>query len=143
MNLETQLDDRIEKIDIDSNLIKNSLNLAKRDIDTAKSLLLDSNFDWAYAISYNGMLQAARALMFYSGYRPKGSEQHLTVIEYIKFNFSDKFTESELFLLNKSRKKRHLIVYEMVDLVSEQEAENSICLAKKFISKVENIIKLK
>ena len=50
--------------------------LARRDIDTARTLL-STDCDWAYNIAYNAVLQAGRALMFAKGYRPDGANQHI------------------------------------------------------------------
>lgn len=43
--------------------VRDRLNLAKRDIVTARKLL-GSDSDWAFSIAYNALLQAARAFMF-------------------------------------------------------------------------------
>ena len=41
--------------------VENSLNLAKRDFLTANKMLTDENYDWAFNIAYNSMLQSIRA----------------------------------------------------------------------------------
>ena len=53
--------------------ISDRIGLARRDVDTARTL---SNSDWVYNIAYNAMLQAARALMFAEGYRTAGGGCH-------------------------------------------------------------------
>jgi len=55
--------------------------MAKRDLSTANRNLEEAP-DWAYSIAYNAILQAGRALMFFGGYRPRGGEQHATVVEF-------------------------------------------------------------
>ena len=61
----------IKRLPMDIKKIEDSLNLAKRDVNVARSVL-NENCDWAFSIAYNAMLQAVRALMFSKGYRPKG-----------------------------------------------------------------------
>jgi len=57
------------------------LQVAARDLATAEKILPD-DLDWTFNIVYNAMLQAARALMLYKGFRPRGPEQHRTVVPF-------------------------------------------------------------
>jgi len=140
MNSESKSNDYWEEIIIDKSLITKAILHAEKDLETAKRVLKSNDFDWCYSITYNSMLQAGRSLMFASGIRPKGEGKHLAVIEFIKYKYNKEF-EDVLFLFNKMRKKRHLIVYEEVDIVSKEEAENGIKNAELFINKVKSIIK--
>jgi len=128
-----------EKIETNKKLVENSLSIAKRDLKTAKNMFEDENYDWCLSVSYNAMLQAGRALMFLQGYRPKGKYKHLAVIEFVKTKFRRKFSNDLLFVFNKTRKKRHLAIYEQVEIVSEEEAKNALDWANKFV--VESILK--
>jgi len=130
-----------EKIEVDKGLVKKSLSLAGRDIKTAKNVFEDKDYDWCLAIAYNAMLQAGRALMFAEGYRPKGQYKHVAVIEFAQSRFSKDFAEKMLFVFNKTRKKRHLVVYEQVDVVSEEEARNVLTWAERFVNKTKEILK--
>ena len=64
-NLERQ--GYIKKLPISKRKVENSINLTKRDIKTAK-IILNRDYDWAFSIAYNAMLQTLRALMFSKGY---------------------------------------------------------------------------
>jgi len=130
-----------EKIEANKNLVKNSLSLAERDIKTAKNIFVDKDYDWCLAIAYNAMLQAGRALMFSKGFRPKGEYKHVAVIEFVKSRFSNDFAEKMLFVFNKTRKKRHIAVYEQVDIVSKDEASNLLNYAEEFVKKSKDILK--
>src|SRR4030066_967122 len=68
---------RIKPHRANQNEIKQLLQLALRDLSTATRNLEEAP-DWAYSIAYNSILQAARALMYFDGYRPRGGEQHAT-----------------------------------------------------------------
>ena len=132
-----------EKIEVNKEVIENSLNLAKRDLSTAEKILKDNSFDWCLSIAYNAMLQAGRALMFSKGFRPKGKYKHVAVVEFVKAKFGKDFEEQTLFVFNKIRKKRHIAVYEQIDIISREEAEHAIVQARKFIKKTKEILKKK
>ena len=143
MNSERLSDDMWEKITINKELVKNALSLAKRDLKTARNVFNDKDYDWALSIAYNAMLQAGRALMFSRGYRPKGQYKHVAVIKFIESKFDKEFTSQVLFIFNKMRKKRHIAVYEQVNITSKEEAENAINWSEKLVNKVEKILKNK
>ena len=71
---------QIEKIRIERKQIVSNLKRARKDLITAKANL-DIDEEWTYTIAYHAMLRAGRALMFAKGYRPKGKDQHKTVVE--------------------------------------------------------------
>ena len=139
MNSEKQ-SDKWEKIGIDQNLVKNALHLAERDLKTASNVFGDKDYDWAFSIAYNAMLQAGRALMFSEGYRPIGEAKHVSVIDFTKKKFGSAFADKILFLFNKIRKKRHIAVYEQVNLISKEEATTALHTAREFVEKVQDLI---
>ena len=141
MNLKNKSSELWEKIEFDENLVNNTLKLAKRDLKTAKNVFNDNDYDWSFAISYNAMLQAGRALMFSGCYRPKGQYKHVSVVEFVKTKFGDKFAGKLLFMFNKIRKKRHTAVYEQVNMISREEAENAFTTAEEFVAKVNELLK--
>lgn len=130
-----------DKVGVNKELVENALSLAQRDIKTAKNVFEDGDYDWCLSIAYNAMLQAGRALMFSEGYRPKGRYKHVSVVEFVKSKFGREFAGQMLFIFNKTRKKRHIAVYEQVEIVSRDEARNVINWAEKFVKRVEEILK--
>ncbi|MDO8518958.1 MAG: HEPN domain-containing protein [Deltaproteobacteria bacterium] len=77
--------------------IRERLNLAKRDIATAKKLL-GSDSDWAFSIAYNAVLQAARALMFAKGYRPSSGEgQHVAAVRFAEVILGKELGDEKYF----------------------------------------------
>jgi len=130
-----------ERIEYDKNLITNAIQLSERDLKTAENIFNDGDYDWSFAISYNAMLQAGRALMFSEGFRPKGQYKHVSVVEFVKIKFGDKFADKLLFMFNKIRKKRHTAVYEQVNIISNEEAENAFMTAKEFVAKVNELLR--
>lgn len=134
MSLEELLDEGfVEKIEGTPGLVSQTLKSALKDLKTAKDVFGTGNFDWAYVIAYNGMLQAGRAFMFGSGYRPKGENKHLSVVKFASAEMPMKAIPL-VNLFNKMRERRHKLVYEVRDTVSESEAEGAIKKAEEFIS---------
>ena len=61
--------------------------------------------------------------------------------EYFKKNkFEKAFAHDLLYMFDKIRKKRHTVVYEQVNLISEKEAEYALQVASDFVEKVNNIL---
>lgn len=118
--------------------INQLLQLARRDLNTALRNL-DEAPDWAYSIAYNSILQAGRALMFFEGYRPRGGEQHATVVEFVEERLGNAFAV-QVRLFDQMRRKRHRVIYEIAGLVSRKEAEQSITFARKFVETISEII---
>ncbi len=118
--------------------IKQLLQVAKRDLATAEKNLEDAP-DWAYSIAYNSLLQTSRALIFQEGYRPRGGEQHVTVIEFIEEKLGTAHA-ADVRLFDQMRRKRNRLVYEIAGLVSKKEAEQAIIFAKRFEEDIERII---
>jgi uncharacterized protein (UPF0332 family) len=118
--------------------IEETMNLAKRDIETAKKIV-DDDPDWGFSIAYNAMLQASRALMLHKGYRPIGERQHVTVIEFVKIAFEKKFATSVEFM-DRMRRKRHKAIYDVGGLISTKEALEAIENATFFVQNVTDIL---
>lgn len=110
---------------------------ARRDIDTAKILMANKKFDWSLAVSYNAMLQAGRALMFDKGYRPSSSEGHAAVVKFLHATLEAELSGKMIMVMNGMRKKRHRIVYEEMDIVSEDEASQGLKWAEEFVNKID------
>lgn len=118
--------------------IQKLLQVAARDLTAAERNLLDDH-DWAYTIAYNAVLQAARAMVLAKGFRPRGGEQHATVVQFIEETLGKKYA-SQIALFDQMRRKRHRVIYEMAGLVSKQEAEQGVAFAKKFVEEIRLLI---
>jgi uncharacterized protein (UPF0332 family) len=129
---------RIKTHRVNQNEIKRLLQLATRDLNTATRNLEEAP-DWAYSIAYNSILQAGRALMFFEGYRPRGGEQHATVVEFVEERLGSNYT-AQVRLFDQMRRKRHRVIYEAAGLISRGEAEQAITFAKEFVEKITEII---
>jgi len=118
--------------------VKDALALAQRDIETAKTLL-HQDTDWAFSIAYNAILQTLRALMFSQGYRPDGSNQHVSTVR-----FADLFLDKDVVIVfDRMRRKRHISVYDTAGSISKNEAEMAITTAKEILTDIRQRIKTK
>jgi uncharacterized protein (UPF0332 family) len=118
--------------------IQSLLLVARRDLVAAERNL-PQDLDWSFNMSYNAALQAARALMLSQGYRPRGADQHRTVVRFVKSILGEDYArESALF--DQMRRKRNRLIYETVGLVSRQEAEQALEFAKSVVDEVSRLI---
>jgi len=129
---------RIRRLPVNKKEIIDAFNLAKRDLDTARKIYAE-DFDWAFAIAYNSMLQASRAFMFSEGWRPSGETQHVTVIKFVESVLGEKIKD-KIIVLDRMRRKRHIAVYDEAGIVSEYEAEFAVKNAEEFLQEIEKIL---
>jgi len=117
-----------------------SLAKARRDIGASGTLYEKGEYDWSLAISYNAMLGAARALMYIRGYRPSSSDGHLAVIKFLEATPIDEETAKYTAIMDRLRKKRHRLVYEEYDVVTEKEARQALMWAEQFLERIKKIL---
>lgn len=124
----------IEKISFSDKQIVSNIQRAGKDLITAKATIKIDE-EWAYTISYHAMLRAGRALMFSLGYRPKGKNQHKTVVDFCAEMFREDFKNlTERF--NRMRIKRHDFIYEPERPISKTEVTKSLDSAEKFVKEI-------
>ena len=111
----------IKKLPIDKKKVEDAVLHARHDIKTAR-VIFQTDYDWAYTIAYNAVLQAGRALMFSKGYRPDGNSQHISVVKFAGL-FLD---NNDAIIFDRMRRKRNSSVYESSGTVTENEAEFAV-----------------
>ena len=131
---ELEAEGLIKKTKIDPQRITDSLQLARRDIETAEAIL-DKSYDWSYSIAYNAMLQASRALMFSLGYRPVGKAQHVSVVRFAGEALGEEFKET-VILFDRMRRTRNMSVYDTPGTISESQASNAIERARELLATI-------
>ncbi len=124
----------IEKVKYSEKQILSNIKRAHKDLITAKKTIKIDE-EWAYTISYHAMLRAGRALMFFSGYRPKGKDQHKTVVDFSVETLGQSFKNlTDRF--NRMRIKRHGFIYEPERPIPLTEATKSLESAEKFVREI-------
>lgn len=66
--------------------------------------------------------------MFSQGYRPRGKDQHRTVVRFTELTLGYEYPQ-QMALFDQMRRKRNRLIYEAVGLVSRQEAEQALAFA--------------
>ncbi|MDH4027287.1 MAG: HEPN domain-containing protein [Nitrospirota bacterium] len=128
----------IEKISYNDKQIVSNIIRAGRDLITAKATI-EIDEEWSYTIAYHAMLRAGRALMFSSGYRPRGKNQHKTVVDFCEEILGGDFRNlTERF--NRMRIKRHDFIYEPERPISRTEVVKSLESAGKFVNEIKDQI---
>lgn len=129
-----EADGHIEKVNFSSGQIQSNLNRAQRDLRTAKAnLKIDE--EWAYTIAYHAMLRAGRAFMFACGYRPRGKDQHKTVVEFCSETLGKDFQHLTT-RFNRMRMKRHDFIYDPQRPIPKTEAAKSLESAEQFVQEI-------
>lgn len=142
MSLEELLRRRtIRRIKPDKRLATRSLMRARRDIETAKTLIENEKLDWSLAVSYNSVLTAGRALMFSRGYRTSSTGGHVAVVKFLNLSLESEAKDRMIMIFNGMRKKRHRIVYEEMDIVTEKEAEQALKWAEEFVERIFEMVR--
>ena len=125
---------RIQKVKSNFKQIYNFLLRSRKDLQTSKAnLAIDK--EWSYAIAYHAMLRAGRALMMSFGYRPRGRDQHTTVVRFTTVVFGDKFKDL-IRNFDRMRRKRHDFIYEPNRAIPSQESEQSIKDAEALVKQI-------
>jgi len=105
------------------------------DRDLEKATIVELGPDWRLSIAHNAVVQAAKAALAAAGYRARKEGQHYLLLQSLAFTIK---TESEIVdQLDKFRQKRNMSDYERAGMVTEQEAEEMIALAKQLRTDVE------
>jgi uncharacterized protein (UPF0332 family) len=131
----------IHRVNPDQLLAGRALLRANRDIATAVTLIGSGEFDWSLAIAYNAMLSAGRAMMFSRGYRPSSTEGHVAVVRFLQAVLGAEVSDRMVMVMNGLRKKRHVIVYEEMGVVSGDEARQAVRWAEEFVKTMEPLVK--
>lgn len=124
----------IEKGKFSGGQIKSNLNRAQHDLRTAKTNL-EIDEEWAYTIAYHAMLRAGRAFMFALGYRPRGKDQHKTVVEFCSESLGKDFRHLTI-RFNRMRIKRHDFIYDPERPIPKTEAVKSLESAEQFVQEI-------
>ena len=123
---------QIHKVTVSKASVLAALERAERDLDTAEKML-DIDYDWAFSISYNAVLQASRAAMFAQGYRPASHESHKNTFAFMLATVEE--TQKPLIgFFDRMRVKRHRVTYEAAGTATETEARTLLTKATEYVN---------
>jgi uncharacterized protein (UPF0332 family) len=110
------------------------LALADRDLSMARRVMPE-DWDWAFSIAYNAVLQAARALMYSQGFRPATDQGHKNTFAFVREALGPEF-DSLIGYFDRMRTKRNQAIYDVAGLITEQEARAIFEKAVEFVDLV-------
>ena len=105
--------------------------LADRDIRMARRTMAE-DWDWAFSIAYNAVLQSARAFMYSQGYRPATEQGHKNTFAFVREALGDEFA-SLVGYFDRMRTKRNQAIYDVAGLITEAEAKAIFERAVEFV----------
>ena len=112
-----------------------------KDLTTARA---NASIDreWAYAIAYQGMLRAARAMIMAEGLRPRGRDQQRTVVQLAGALLGGD-VRPLLNAFDRMRRRSQTILDEPGQPISRYEVEGAIKDAQKFIERTVDFTRTK
>jgi len=138
MSLEDWLNDKlIVRHRPSAGEIAELLHICDRDLEKVK--IVELGPDWRLSIAHNAAVQTAKAALAAVGYRARKEGQHYLLLQSLAFTI--KTDHATVDQLDKFREKRNISDYERAGLVSEQEAEEMIALAKQLRHDVEQWVR--
>ncbi len=123
----------IEDIKPNFQVVSALIARAMKDLTTARA---NASIDreWAYAIAYQGMLRAARAMITAEGLRPRGRDQSRTVVLLAGAILGGE-VRSLVNAFDRMRRRSQTILEDPGHPISRYEAEGAIKDAQKFIER--------
>ncbi|OGW59582.1 MAG: hypothetical protein A2V83_03260 [Nitrospirae bacterium RBG_16_64_22] len=125
---------RIRKEKISRAEVRRAIERAERDLRTARKIMPE-DWDWGFAVAYNAVLQASRALMFAQGYRPAAAEGHKNTFAFVRIALGKEF-EDLIGYFDRMRNKRNQAIYDVAGLITETEARSLFKEAVGFVKLV-------
>jgi len=139
MNLEDLLKNNlIKKVNPDFKQINLQIIRAKKDLETAKSLMT-KDLTWALTIIYHSMLRISRAMMYSKGFLPTTKNTHKTIVEFTKYTLGTDFYNL-INRFDRLRRLRHNFIYESENNITLSEVNRATELAEELFIKIEEII---
>lgn len=130
MTLQQWLEDSwIRQITRSKQEVANLTRVAEREI--ADAILHGMSADNVFVHAYNAVRTLCQVALHASGFAvPKGGDQHLRVIESLKFTLGDQWADEAVYY-DHCRRTRHKLMYDNTDIVQQRDAENLLASAKK------------
>jgi len=80
-------------------------------------------------------------LMLERGFRQSSTGGHVAVMRFLHATLGSDVSGRMIMVMNEMRKKRHMIVYEEMDIVSSDEAERGAGWAEEFVEMINDVIR--
>ena len=127
-------ENKIKQEKAHSGEMEDLFSLAERDLKTAE-FIVTQDWDWAFAIAYNSVLQACRAYMLSEGFRSRSVEAHKTTFEFMRLALNKEYLDL-INYFDRCRIKRHRVIYQSKSSITETELKQLLSNAKLFVAKL-------
>jgi len=131
----------VEEIRPDFRQISGLLGRALKDLSTAQATA-NIDTEWAYAIAYQAMLRAARAIVMAEGWRPRGRDQARTLVQLVG-EIVGEDARSLVNSFDRMRRRRQDFMEEMGTPIPRYEVEGALADARAFTEKIVELAKMK
>ena len=118
--------------------LKKILTMVDNDLKVADSTI-ENNIHCAYTISYHACLKVSYAYMKSQGYKPANAQAHEHIFEYMKAAMG-KPCEEYIRFFEGTRTRHDEVVFDVVETLSDIEAQELLRQAKEYTHKVKNKI---
>lgn len=129
----------LRKIPFDQKKVIKSLKHSQEFLNQAKKLEKIMIPKVILFLSYTSMFHAARALAYKEGIQEKS---HIALFKYIKLAFSKEFGKL-IYEFNNARELRHEGLYGLESVFNKEDSEHSIKVAKEFLERTKQLLKIK
>lgn len=125
---------------VDIAQVNRFLASAQRKLTAArKTLAIDE--EASYQLAYEAMLKASLGFMLSFGVRPRSLPgHHVTIIEFAEKRLGPKFSNL-VAMFDRMRRKRHQAIYDVTGFISQQEAQDALQVAAKYLAAVRRQIR--
>ena len=126
----------------DATEIASLMTRAERDLETCR-LLQKTDEEWAFAVSYQAMSRAARALIMSEGFRPRGArgrDAQKTIVTAVGVILGEQY-KSLINKFDRMRRKYQNFLEDPGRVISRYEADQSIRDAEEFMEIVRGRIR--
>ena len=134
MSLKQWLDNGwLRKHTTDKQEIANLFRIVDRDLQDAAEKCISR--DWRFGIAYNAALKLCTILLAAEGYRPERTLQHYRTILALP-EILGKEMQEDVQYLDTCRKKRNIVEYDQIGIISDTEAEELLTYARTLRERV-------
>ncbi|MDW7773772.1 MAG: hypothetical protein SCH71_12870 [Desulfobulbaceae bacterium] len=134
MSLRQWLDNGwLRKHTTDNQEIANLFQIVDRDLQDAAEKSISR--DWRFGIAYNAALKLCTILLVAEGYRPERTLQHYRTILAMP-EILGREMQNDAQYLDTCRKKRNIVEYDQIGVISDTEAEELLQFAQMLREKV-------
>ena len=74
-------------------------------------------------------------------YRPSSTKGHVAVVKFLRTTLGTGMEDRMIMAMNGMRKKRHMVVYDEMDIVSKDEAKQALRWAEEFVNDMERTMR--